>query len=160
MPTPAATPQLDQGQGGIRLSRHLSQRRNGFVYRRTFRPLAKIACFVYRGTVCSSIGVHPCTTKLPKNPRQHWTFSPSASKNGFFAAKLKAPGLTQNTRLSRYISPLIHRKTGRFVYRGTNYRLSPHTFLVYRRTCFSSIGVHTHRKNPCTTMTYATLSTA
>jgi hypothetical protein len=86
----AALRWLDQGQSLNRPSWPLGQRRPGFVYRRTFRLLAKLREFVYRGTFYSSIAAQLCATKLPENPRQHWIFSPAASKNGFFAATLKA----------------------------------------------------------------------
>ncbi len=79
----AARPQLGDGQSLNLPSWPPGQRRAGFVYRRTFRLLAKLHEFVYRGTVYSSIGVHPCATKLPKNPRQHWIFSLAASKKAF-----------------------------------------------------------------------------
>lgn len=156
----AALPQLDHRQSLNRPSWHTGQRRDGLVYRRTFRLLAKAREFVYRGTVYSSIAAHPCATKPPKNPHQHWTFSPATSENAFFAATLKASDTAKNTRLSAYIWPLIHRKRGRFVYRRTNTRLSRYAFLVYRRTAFSSIGVHATWKNPCATRTYDLLSTA
>lgn len=156
----AALPQLGHGQSLNRPSWPPGQRRPGLVYRRTFRLLAKLREFVYRGTVYSSITAHLCATKLPKNPRQHWIFSPAASKNGFFAATLKASDTPRNTRLSAYIWALIHRKRDRFVYRRTNTRLSRYVFFVYRRTGLSSIGVHATWKNPCATRTYSRLSTA
>jgi hypothetical protein len=79
----AARPQLGDGQS-LNLPLWLpGQGRAGFVYRRTFRLLAKLREFVYRGTVYSSIAVHPCATKLPENPRQHWIFSLAASKKAF-----------------------------------------------------------------------------
>lgn len=155
-----APPQLGHWQSLNRPSWPPDQRRPGLVYRRTFRLLAKLREFVYRGTVYSSIAAHPCATKLPENPRQYWIFSPAASKSGFFAATLKASDPARNTRLSAYIWALIHRKRGRFVYRRTNTRLSRYAFFVYRRTGFSSIGVHATWKKPCATRTYDRLSTA
>lgn len=131
----------------FRLSRNIWLFDNSPLFR-----LSRYVSIVYRGTF--SEGRHP------QNPHRDGLFSPMASKRPFFAAKLTAQVLARMPRLSRYIWPVIHRFRARFVYRGTNHRLSRNTFLVYRGTGFSSIAEHTLLKRRVATTTYATLSTA
>src|SRR6218665_495633 len=90
--------------------------------------LSRHASLVYRRT-----SLRDKTTGKPASALDFW---PGNIKNASFAATLKASDTAQNTRLSAYIWPLIHRKCGRFVYRRTNTRLSLYMVLVYRRTCY------------------------
>lgn len=131
----------------FRLSRNIWLFDNSPLFR-----LSRYISIVYRGTF--SEGRHP------QNPHRDGLFSLMASKPPFFAAKLTAPTPVETTRLSRYIWTVIHRFRARFVYRGTNCRLSRNTFLVYRGTWFSSIAEHPLRKFRCAPTTYDRLSTA